>query len=81
MGLREEYKETDNSSVWRKLHKRFHARCSICPWHGNENAGPYKKFGKTKSKKKEHRTSLLEETPLDDDIKYVMGQFDDSETE
>jgi hypothetical protein len=30
----EEYKNTTNSSVFRKLHKEIYAHCSYCKWHG-----------------------------------------------
>ena len=61
MSLRDEYEETSNSSVWRKLHKRFHARCSYCKWHRVENASAsaMKEYG-CKKKKKFKRVSLKE---------------------
>ena len=30
----QEYRQTTNSSVFKKLHKRFHTDCSYCAWHG-----------------------------------------------
>jgi len=66
MRLRDEYEVTDNSSVWRKLHKRFHANCSYCKWHRNENASAssHKEYGCQK-KKKFKRVSFKSAMALD----------------
>lgn len=50
----EEYKTTDNNSVWKKLHKWIYAKCSRCKWNRNENANHHSKFGK----KKGHHNTL-----------------------
>jgi len=34
MRKNQEYKETTNSSVFKKLHKINNASCSCCSWHG-----------------------------------------------
>jgi hypothetical protein len=31
--MRNEYKTTTNSRVYKILHKETHASCSYCPWH------------------------------------------------
>ena len=34
MRIYQEYRETTNSSLFRKLHKSIHASCDYCSWHG-----------------------------------------------
>jgi hypothetical protein len=57
----DEYETTNNSSVWKKIHKLIHAGCSYCKWHRNENASAssQKEFGCQKKKKVE-KVSLKE---------------------
>ena len=55
----DEYETTDNPSVWKKLHKYFHAACSYCRWHKGENAPPEKEYG-VKKKRKVKKVSLKE---------------------
>lgn len=81
----EELKKTTNRTAYKKLYKSVvcnkDGRCSYCPWHNKENGdGVYKKYGTRKAKNKQisHVKITRIEFP-DDDIKYVMGQFDDSD--
>lgn len=51
---KEELDSTDNSSVYRKLHKEASANCSRCSWHGGENRGRRPKHH-PKPRKNDHR--------------------------
>lgn len=79
----DELKKTTNNGAYKKLYKMIvcnkTGKCSYCPWHDKENGrGIYKKYGTRKAKVKQKSHNTPELWP-DDDIKYVMGQFDDSD--
>jgi uncharacterized protein (TIGR02996 family) len=48
-----EYRTTDDSAAWRKLHKIRHAGCYICPWHDGENRGrrPHRSWKKRRKQR------------------------------
>lgn len=79
----EELKNTTNREAYKKLYRSVVCnkigKCSYCPWHDKENGdGVYKKYGTRKAKIKQRSRQKPELWP-EDDIKYIMGQFDDSD--
>jgi len=48
---KDELDTTSSRTVYRRLYKRFKAKCARCPWHRHENEGRRPKHGTRKRNK------------------------------
>ena len=53
-----EQEKTDDSQIYKRLHKYLHAGCALCPWHSGENIGRRPKHGEKKKRKRWNRDGL-----------------------
>ena len=56
----DEYKWTNNKSVYNKLHKFYNAGCTYCAWNKGCNSNNRRNWGKLANWKKQRKTQWIE---------------------